>query len=208
MVSPRYLAWLRYENHSGANVYVAANPLRPGSRKRTKECIAEVRHLYIDIDVDGENRIAALEAVGCCSRSKRHSLDIAGQVSGAMEGRRLRLRPAGDHAQVARHHLRRRLCLHRPQPGSSRPGIPQLQVRTRSPSDRRISQRRSIYHPEDFRLDDSVIESSHPESRSRTSHIPAARTAIRSRIGMWVVQQLSLGEDAGKLTLALASAAV
>ena len=60
VISPRYLAWLRYENHNGANVYVAANPLRPGSRKRTKDCIAEVRHLYLDIDVDGENRIAAL----------------------------------------------------------------------------------------------------------------------------------------------------
>ena len=60
VISPRYLAWLRYENHNGANVYVAANPLRTGSRKRTKDCIAEGRHLYIDIDVDGENRIAAL----------------------------------------------------------------------------------------------------------------------------------------------------
>ena len=53
-IAPRYLAWLRYENHSGANVYVAANPLRSGSRKRTKDCIAEVRHLYLDIDVDGD----------------------------------------------------------------------------------------------------------------------------------------------------------
>ena len=58
--APRYLAWLRYENHNGANVYVAANPLRSGSRKRTKDCIAEVRHLYLDIDVDGDNRVAAL----------------------------------------------------------------------------------------------------------------------------------------------------
>src|ERR1700722_2559022 len=61
-LAPRYLAWLRYENHNGANVYVAANPLLPGSRKRTKECIAEVRHLYIDIDVDGEERISAMRA--------------------------------------------------------------------------------------------------------------------------------------------------
>ena len=55
----RYFAWLRYENHNGANVYVAANPLRSGSRKRTKDCIAEVRHLYIDIDVNGEERMRA-----------------------------------------------------------------------------------------------------------------------------------------------------
>ncbi len=37
----RYLAWLSYENQHGRNnVYVAANPLHRGSRKRTKESIA------------------------------------------------------------------------------------------------------------------------------------------------------------------------
>ncbi len=36
--------------------------LRPGSRKRTKECIASVRHIYIDIDDDGDARLAALRA--------------------------------------------------------------------------------------------------------------------------------------------------
>src|SRR5277367_304275 len=61
-IAPRYFAWLAYENAHGANVYVAANPLRPGSRKRTKESIASVRHLYIDIDTDGDVRLAALRA--------------------------------------------------------------------------------------------------------------------------------------------------
>jgi hypothetical protein len=61
-LAPRYRAWLAHENHSGANIYVAANPLLPGSRKRTKDCIASVRHLYIDIDVNGEARLAALRA--------------------------------------------------------------------------------------------------------------------------------------------------
>jgi hypothetical protein len=64
VLAPRYLGWLTHENSTGANVYVAANPLRPGSRKRTKESIACVRHLYIDIDMDGEARIAALHASG------------------------------------------------------------------------------------------------------------------------------------------------
>jgi hypothetical protein len=59
-LAPRYLGWLRHENSTGANVYVSANPLRSGSRKRTKESIASVRHLYIDIDVDGDARLAAL----------------------------------------------------------------------------------------------------------------------------------------------------
>ena len=58
--APTYMRWLAHENASGMNVYVAANPLRSGSRKRTKECIAEVRHLYVDIDSDGDARVAAI----------------------------------------------------------------------------------------------------------------------------------------------------
>jgi len=61
-LQPRYRAWLAHENASGANVYVAANPLAPGSRKRTKESIAEVRHLYLDLDTDGEAKLAALRS--------------------------------------------------------------------------------------------------------------------------------------------------
>ena len=58
----RYLGWLQHENANGANLYVAANPLVPGSRRRTKESIAEIRHLYLDIDFDGETRLSALMA--------------------------------------------------------------------------------------------------------------------------------------------------
>jgi hypothetical protein len=61
-LAPRYLGWLAHENHHGANVYVAANPLRLGSRKRTKESIASVRHVYLDIDEEGDARLAALRA--------------------------------------------------------------------------------------------------------------------------------------------------
>ncbi len=34
---------MAHENSTGANIYVAANPLRSGSRKRTKESIASLR---------------------------------------------------------------------------------------------------------------------------------------------------------------------
>jgi hypothetical protein len=61
-LAPHYLGWLAHENSIGANIYVAANPLRPDSRKRTKECIATVRHLYLDLDTDGEGRLALLRA--------------------------------------------------------------------------------------------------------------------------------------------------
>ena len=62
VTAPAYMRWLAHENASGVNVYVAANPLRSGSRKRTKESIAEVRRLYLDIDSDGDARVASLRA--------------------------------------------------------------------------------------------------------------------------------------------------
>lgn len=61
-VQPRYLGWLAHENAAGANVYIAANPLVSGSRTRTKESIAEVRHLYLDLDTDAESKLAALRS--------------------------------------------------------------------------------------------------------------------------------------------------
>ncbi len=61
-VAPRYLGWVAHQNSTGANIYVAANPLRSGSRKRTKESVATIRHLYLDIDEGGRARLAALRA--------------------------------------------------------------------------------------------------------------------------------------------------
>ena len=61
-LAPRYLGWLASENATGANVYVAANPLRAGSKKRTKESVAEIRHLYLDLDVDADSKLATLRS--------------------------------------------------------------------------------------------------------------------------------------------------
>ena len=60
-VAPRLLGWLSRQNAVGANIYVVANPLRSGTRKRTKESVASVRHLYLDIDSDGDAKLAALQ---------------------------------------------------------------------------------------------------------------------------------------------------
>ena len=55
-----WAGWLM-RTPAGANVYVAANPLISGSRKRTKESIAEVRHLYLDLDTDAECQTHSFE---------------------------------------------------------------------------------------------------------------------------------------------------
>ena len=45
-----------------AKIDVAANPIRSGSRKRTKESIFAVRHLYLGFDIDGEARLTSLRS--------------------------------------------------------------------------------------------------------------------------------------------------
>jgi hypothetical protein len=59
MASRRFLVVV-----SGAKIYVTANPLRSDRRKRTKDSIAKVRHLYLDFDVDGEARLTSLLSSG------------------------------------------------------------------------------------------------------------------------------------------------
>jgi hypothetical protein len=186
-LAPRYLAWLRYENHNGANVYVAANPLRSGSRKRTKDCIAEVRHLYIDIDVDGRTESLRSGSRMPC-RSDRDPLDIAGkyQVLWRVEGfdfdqqentlKLLAIAFGGDSACTDRNRVLRvpgfRNCKY----------DPAHLVTVEYPSD-------SIYHPDDFRLD---MSSRMPCFRfAGAARTYASEQAHHSEQDWaWVVQQL------------------
>ena len=59
--APRYLGCLARQKAVGGNIYVVASPLRSGTRKRKKESVALVRHLYLDLDSDGEAKLAAVQ---------------------------------------------------------------------------------------------------------------------------------------------------
>ena len=203
VLSPRYLAWLRYENHNGANVYVAANPLRSGSRKRTKDCIAAARHLYLDIDVDGANSIAALresDNVPVPTVILSTSPDKY-QVLWRVEGfdfdqqedtlKLLAIAFGGDSACTDRNRVLRvpgfRNCKY----------APAHPVTVEYPSD-------AIYHPDDFRLNDLSLDSVLP-LRGAARTYPTSKDTHSEQDWAWVIQQLSFGEDAAKLTLMLAS---
>ena len=54
-------AWLRAMNAHRFNVYVSVNALRPGSRSRTRAAIASVRHVFLEVDHDGDRVVAAIE---------------------------------------------------------------------------------------------------------------------------------------------------
>lgn len=201
-LNPRYQAWLSYENNTGANIYVAANPLLPGSRKRTKESIATIRHLYLDIDEDGEARLASLQASDAVPRVNIVVATSPGkyQVLWRVEGfdferqeqalKMLALTFGGDPACTDRNRVLRI-------PGFlNRKYDPAFRVTAEYPCD-------SIWKPGDFRLaseapniasiDGVLPPRKHPRNHSNSEEDWA-----------WVCEQLAHGKDASKLTRELA----
>ncbi|MEQ1912288.1 MAG: DNA-primase RepB domain-containing protein [Vicinamibacterales bacterium] len=58
-ISDRFQAWLRHMNAHSWNVYVGVNAYRPG-RSRAREAVAQVRHLFLEEDLDGPGLLATL----------------------------------------------------------------------------------------------------------------------------------------------------
>src|SRR5215472_6817243 len=57
---PKYQAHLRAANAGAFDVYLTVNTLHEGARSRTKAQIAEVRHLFVDIDERGPEVVTAI----------------------------------------------------------------------------------------------------------------------------------------------------
>jgi hypothetical protein len=203
VIAPGYLGWLAHENANGANVYLAANVLRSGSSKRTKESITEIRHLYIDIDVDGDTRVAALRASNCVpmpttiiatSKAKYQVLwrvegfDFATQEQTL---KRLAIAFGGDTACTDCNRVIRVPGFH------NRKYQPAHPVTVEYPSN-------SIYFPVDFKLDDLIPDTMLP-LRGVGPSFQARKHTHSEQDWAWVLRELTSGEDAAKLTHALAS---
>jgi hypothetical protein len=62
IAAPLFQEWLRYKNErEGFDVYVSMNPLKPQAQARTKDDIQAIKHLYLDLDHNGEQSLAAIE---------------------------------------------------------------------------------------------------------------------------------------------------
>jgi RepB DNA-primase from phage plasmid len=57
-----FQAWLRHRNAHGSDVYLGLNPLKEQARGRTKADVKEIRHLYLDLDEAGRNKLAAIQS--------------------------------------------------------------------------------------------------------------------------------------------------
>jgi hypothetical protein len=203
VLAPRYQAWLSYENGTGANVYAAANPLRPGSRKRTKESIASVRHLYLDIDTDGDARLAALRAsemvppptsILSTSPSKYQVLWRVEGFDFACQEQTLKLLAIAFGGDPACTDCNRVLRI----PGFlNRKYDPPYKVTVEYPDD-------SIWTPDDFQLDAGAVDAMHFASIS-TPRKPPLKQSHSESDWAWVLHELAHGKDAVTLTHELAS---
>jgi hypothetical protein len=202
-LAPRYLDWLAHENSTGANIYVAANPLRSGSRKRTKESIAFVRHLYIDIDTDGDTRLAALRASDALPvptailSTSPGKYQVLWHVDGfGFERQEIALRLlsvifGGDPACTDCNRVLR-------VPGyRNRKYDRAYQVTVEYPCN-------SVWNPNDFRLDIPATNAMLFEHTIPSRKQPGKHSNSESDWA-WVCERLAHGKDAAELTRELAS---
>ncbi len=200
-LQPRYLTWLGHENAAGANVYVAANPLIPGSRKRTKESIAGVRHLYIDLDTDGEGKLAAIRssntvpsptAIVSTSSGKYQALWRVEAISLEQQEGLLKLLAFTFGGDPACTDCNRVLRL----PGFlNQKYTPAHVVSVEYPSE-------STSHPEDFNLANPMPN---PDVfRVPISHAkPTGKHSNSEQDWAWIIRELASGKDPVKLTRTL-----
>jgi len=202
-LSPRYLGWLAHENAAGANVYVSANPLHAGSRKRTKESIAVVRHLYLDIDSDGDVRLTALRASqlvplpSVILSTSTDKYQVLWRVNGfdfEQQESALKLLAMTFGGDPACTDCNRVLRL---------PGLlnhkydPAPLVTVQFPCD-------SVWSPCDFQLDPSVAIAGFVPGPIR-GHSPFGKHTNSERDWSWALHELGEDKDAVKLTRLLAS---
>ena len=55
-----FQSWLANQSAGGFDIYVGMNPIKNGSRRRTKENIKNIRHVYIDLDKNGDEALRAI----------------------------------------------------------------------------------------------------------------------------------------------------
>jgi hypothetical protein len=60
VASDRFQSWLRYMNREKFEVYISMNTIKATSNGRRKSDIAEIRHVYLDLDKNGAAALRAL----------------------------------------------------------------------------------------------------------------------------------------------------
>jgi hypothetical protein len=60
IASPEFQAWLAAHSAAGSDIYVGMNPIKEGAYSRTKENISNIRHVYLDLDKEGDEAVESI----------------------------------------------------------------------------------------------------------------------------------------------------
>ncbi len=60
-ISDRFQGWLRHKNAQGSDIYISQNALNETADGRTKADVKIIRHVYLDLDRDGDQALAKIE---------------------------------------------------------------------------------------------------------------------------------------------------
>ena len=60
IIDADFQRWLSHESATGYDVYIGMNPIKDGAQNRTKENIEAIRHVYLDLDKNGDQALQAL----------------------------------------------------------------------------------------------------------------------------------------------------
>lgn len=61
-IAARFQGWLRHKNAQGSDIYISQNALNEDADGRTKADIKTIRHVYLDLDRDGDQALAKIKA--------------------------------------------------------------------------------------------------------------------------------------------------
>jgi len=62
LASSKWQGWLRHVNANGYDVYISQNTLNGDSAHRRKQDVEAIRHVYLDLDHDGDRALKAIQA--------------------------------------------------------------------------------------------------------------------------------------------------
>ena len=208
IASSDYQRWLRDVNAHGSDVYLSLNTFRDHAQGRTKADLKEIRHLYLDIDHQGPERLAAVLGDDTVPTPNYVLNTSAGkfQVVWRVEGfgpeeaentlRALAQRFGGDPAAADSTRVFRL-------PGFSNKKYEQdfqVTIRSEAPPD-------LVYRPEDFRVPSPDREQSSPTSS-------ATREPVRTNGGnhsqserdlAYAIRHLKAGDDPDEIIRAIAA---
>lgn len=179
IASPRFQAWLRAENARRFSVFVSINTIRPQRRSRTRDAIADVRHVFLDADRDGAGVLTAiagrrdLPPPSYVTHSSPNRLHVMWRVTGFTK----------EHVEALQKHLARDLGTDKVAVSCSQvtrlPGFFNHKYRPASMVETEFAATDRRWQPSDF---PSVVSAQRTVApKAATASGPAATTAERAR---------------------------